>query len=149
MNSCDISCLLLSPEFLPPTPHSSLRHRWEYLCLNGAVTQNSVLFLVCLHITLGYDGEVLPWLQMLPNILQGPSLLLHKLFFILGKAARCAPLKIPQIASEETFMCCSFTMFFLWCTLFYRSWRRGLAAHSSSGHQVHSTQRSQSTLFYV
>ena len=38
---------------------------------------------------------------MLPNILQGPSLLLHKSFLILGNAARCAPLKIPQIASED------------------------------------------------
>ena len=38
---------------------------------------------------------------MLPNILQGPSLLLHKSFLILGNAARCAPLKIPQNASED------------------------------------------------
>jgi hypothetical protein len=38
---------------------------------------------------------------MLPNILQGPSLFWHKYFFILGNAARCAPLKIPQIASED------------------------------------------------
>ena len=40
---------------------------------------------------------------MLPNILQGPSLLIHKSFLILGNAARCAPLKIPQIASEDDF----------------------------------------------
>ena len=38
---------------------------------------------------------------MLPNILQGPSLLLHKSFLILGNAARCASIKIPQIASED------------------------------------------------
>ena len=38
---------------------------------------------------------------MLSNILQGPSLLFHKSFLILGNAARCASLKIPQIASED------------------------------------------------
>ena len=38
---------------------------------------------------------------MLPNNLQGPSLLLHKSFLILGNAARCAPLEIPQNASED------------------------------------------------
>ena len=35
------------------------------------------------------------------NILQGPSLLLHTSFVILVNAARCAVLKIPQIASED------------------------------------------------
>ena len=38
---------------------------------------------------------------MLPNILQGTSLLLHKSFLILGNAAKCAPLRIPQNASED------------------------------------------------
>ena len=38
---------------------------------------------------------------MLSNILL--SLLLHKSFLILGNAARCAPLKIPQTASDEDF----------------------------------------------
>ena len=38
---------------------------------------------------------------MLPNILQGPSLLLHISFLIRGNAARCAPLKIPHIVIED------------------------------------------------
>ena len=38
---------------------------------------------------------------MLPNILQGPSLLLDKSFLILGNAARCTLIKTPQNASED------------------------------------------------